>query len=47
MKSHALLITALATPILGRTVHSVIVFSRHGDRTSYNSLEGTLTKHLA
>ncbi|PPJ50441.1 hypothetical protein CBER1_05577 [Cercospora berteroae] len=34
LTQHVLVLTALTGPVLGRTVHSVLVFSRHGDRTS-------------
>ncbi|GIZ47484.1 hypothetical protein CKM354_001057400 [Cercospora kikuchii] len=34
LTQNALVLTALVGPVLGRTVHSVLVFSRHGDRTS-------------
>ncbi|CAK1366075.1 unnamed protein product [Cercospora beticola] len=34
LTQYVLVLTALASPVLCRTVHSVLVFSRHGDRTS-------------
>ena len=34
LKFVTLLSATLVAPVLGRTVHSVVVFSRHGDRQS-------------